>query len=93
MNPNAAEPHLWRYTARYPRAAWVIDGRLSWPLLLLLIPLIPWSWKFSLIGGAIVLTGGLRYFAYPVPMARRRVRAFLRGWPRQPRRPARRFTQ
>lgn len=83
----------WRYTAKYPRAAWILDGRLSWPLLLLLAPFVPWSWKFALIGGAFVLNGLLLYLALPVPMALRRLKAALRGWPREPRRPQRRFAR
>lgn len=90
---NETESHLWRYTAKYPRAAWVIDGRLSWPLLLLLMPLVPWSWKLFLMVAAAVLTGLFWYLALPVPMARRRLKTLLRGWPRPPRRPARLFTR
>lgn len=92
MSDSRDETH-WRYTAKYPRALWILDGRLSWPLLLVLVPPVPWSWKFALIGAAFVLNGLLRYWALPVPMARRRVKALVRGWPRQPRRPKRLFTQ
>ena len=87
------EAHLWRYTAKYPRVAWVMEGRLSWPLITLLIPFIPWPWKLNLIAGAAVLTGLLWYLALPVPMAKRRLKGWIRGWPRLPRRPARLFIQ
>lgn len=90
---NESESHLWRYTAKYPRAAWLIDGRLSWPLLLLLVPLVPWFWKLCLIAAAALLTWVLWYLALPVPMASRRLKSVIRGWPRPARRPARLFTQ
>lgn len=88
---NESVSHLWRYTSKYPRAAWVIDGRLSWPLLLLLIPVVPWLWKGTLILAAAGLSGWLWYLAMPVPMAWRRLKTLIRGWPRPPHRPPRLF--
>lgn len=90
---NETEAHLWRYTTKYPRALWVLDGRLSWPLALLVMPWVPWTWKWAGIAAALALNGALFYLALPVPMAARRLKALLRGWPRLPRRPPRNFTR
>lgn len=87
------EASLWRYTAKYPRVAWIVDGRLSWPLITLLVPFVPWSWKLDLIAGAAALTGLSWYVALPVPMAKRWLKSRIRGWPRPARRPARLFTR
>ncbi|MBL8260059.1 MAG: hypothetical protein JNM60_09655 [Candidatus Competibacteraceae bacterium] len=87
------EKTLWIYTAKYARALFVLDARLSWPLLLLPVPPVPWFWKFFFIGAAAVLGGLLWLFDVPVPMAFRAVKARLRGSVRWPRRPKRRFTQ
>ncbi len=81
----------WRYTANYPRAFWVLDARLAWPVLLWLAHLSPWT--FALALAAVVLNALLLYWALPVPMALRRLKASVRGWPRLPRRPQRLFTQ
>lgn len=88
-----SEKVLWIYTAKYPRALFVLDARLSWPLLLLLIPPVPWSWKWFFIGAAFALGGLLWLLALPVPMAVRLLKSRLRGSVRWPRRPKRRFTQ
>lgn len=82
-----------RYTSQYPRAAWVMDGRLSWPLLLLVMPFVPWFWKFVFIGLAILLSGVLRMLSLPVPMALRRSKSLFKGSQRTARRPARKFTR
>ncbi|MCC8999421.1 MAG: IcmT/TraK family protein [Candidatus Contendobacter sp.] len=81
----------WRYTANYPRAFWVLDARLAWPVLLWLAHLSPWT--FALALAAVALNALLLYWALPVPMALRRLKASVRGWPRLPRRPQRLFTQ
>lgn len=81
----------WRYTANYPRAFWVLDARLAWPVLLWLAHLSPGT--FALALAAVALNALLLYWALPVPMALRRLKASLRGWPRLPRRPQRLFTQ
>ncbi|MBK8751722.1 MAG: phosphoesterase [Candidatus Competibacteraceae bacterium] len=86
--PNAT---TWRYTAKYPRAFWVLDARLAWPVLLWLAHLSPWTLALAL--AAVALNALLLYRALPVPMALRRLKAGLRGWPRLPRRPQRLFTQ
>ncbi len=81
----------WRYAATYPKAFWLLDARLAWPVLLWLAHL---SWPtFALALAAAALNGWLFYRALPVPMALRRANAALRGWPRQPRRPRRRFAR
>ena len=81
----------WRYTAKYPRAFWILDARLAWPVLLWFAH-FSW-WTFALALAACTLNAMLWYLALPVPMAMRRLQASLRGWPRQPRRPKRRFTR
>ncbi len=91
MSEPAPAQNNWRYTATYPRAFWWLDARLAWPVLLWLAHL---SWPtLGLAVAAVALNAGLRYLALPVPMALRRLKAALRGWPRQPRRPKRKFTR
>lgn len=81
----------WRYTAQYPRAFWILDARLAWPVLIWLAYL---SWvTFFLALSAVAVQGLLLYRALPVSMAWRRLKAYCRGWPRLPRRPARRFAR
>lgn len=81
----------WRYTAQYPRAFWLLDARLAWPVLLWLAHLSRWTFALALAGCA--LNALLAYLALPAPMALRRLKAALRGWPRPPRRPKRRFAR
>jgi hypothetical protein len=91
MSDPTTDATTWRYTAHYPRAFWILDARLAWPVLLWLAHL---SWPtlgLALAAGA--LNGLLLYLALPVPMAVRRLKASVRGWPRPPRRPRRLFTR
>lgn len=81
----------WRHAARYPLAFWALDARLAWPLLLWLAHLA-W-WTFALALAACALGALLAHVALPPPMALRRLKAALRGWPREPRRPRRRFAR
>jgi|APFre7841882590_1041340.scaffolds.fasta_scaffold24955_2 hypothetical protein len=90
MSESRAETN-WRYTATYPRAFWLLDARLAWPVLLWLAHLS--TWTFALALAACAANAGLAYFALPAPMALRRLKASLRGWPRPPRRPQRRFAR
>ena len=81
----------WRHAATYPRAFWLLDARLAWPLLLWLAHLAGWTFALALLGCA--LNALLAHFALPPAMAWRRLKAAGRGWPREPRRPRRRFAR
>ena len=60
---SAADATNWRYTATYPRAFWLLDARLAWPLLLWLAHLSPWT--FALALAACVLNALLVYSPCP----------------------------
>jgi len=81
----------WRDTAHYPKAFWVLDARLAWPLLGWLAHLATWTFALALLGCA--LNAALAYVALPPAMAGRRFKALLRGGYRPPRRPRRRFAR
>ena len=48
----AATP--WRYAATYPKAFWLLDARLAWPVLLWLAHLVL-AWTFALALAACAL--------------------------------------
>ena len=81
----------WRYAATYPKAFWLLDARLAWPVLWWLAHLATWTFVLALLGCA--LNALLAQVALPPAMAWRRIKAALRGWPREPRRPRRRFAR
>ena len=79
----------WCYTAHYPKAFWVLDARLAWPLLLWLLHMV-W-WTFAVAVAACLLGAVLARVAMPPAMVWRRLKAALRGGPCPPRRPRRLF--
>ena len=91
MNASERPDTGWRHAARYPLAFWVLDARLAWPLLLWLAHLAWWTFALALL--ACALGALLAHLALPPALAWRRIKAAGRGWPREPRRPRRRFAR
>ncbi|MCC9003065.1 MAG: IcmT/TraK family protein [Candidatus Competibacter sp.] len=81
----------WCETARYPKAFWLLDARLAWPLVGWLLHMTVWTFGIALV--ACALSALLTHIAMPPAMAMRRLTAALRGGPCLPRRPKRLFAR
>lgn len=81
----------WCDTAKYPKAFWVLDARLAWPLVAWLLHMTLWT--FAAVLAACALNALLAHVAMPPAMAWRRLKAILRGGPCWPRRPKRLFAR
>ena len=92
MNDDDPAPSVpWCDTARYPKAFWVLDARLAWPLVAWLLHMTVWTFAAVLV--ACALSALLAHVAMPPAMAWRRLKAALRGGPCLPRRPKRLFAR